>query len=49
MTLFQVDQWNEEGVGECSNVRALIDVLNKMRDLELQKSTGNKPVIVHGR
>ena len=45
MTLFQVDQWNAEDL--CSNTRALIDVLNQMR--EIKKKVGNKPIIVHGR
>ena len=32
VTLFQVDQWNAEGL--CSNTRALIDVLNQMKEIK---------------
>ena len=45
VTQFQVEQWSTEGL--CSNPKALIDVIDQMG--VVQRKTGNKPIVVHGR
>ena len=38
-------QWNGEGL--CSDPKALIYVIDQMN--EIQRKTGNKPIVIHGR
>ena len=45
MTQFQVEEWSAEGL--CFNPKALINVIDQMG--VVQRRTGNKPTVVHGR
>ena len=45
MTQFQLEQWSAEGL--CSNPQALVGVIDQMS--VVQRRTGNKAIVVHGR
>ena len=45
VTQFQLEHWSTEDL--CSNPQALIDVIDLMG--VVQRRTGNKPFVVHGR
>ena len=45
VTQFQLEQWSTEGL--CSNPQALVGIIDQMS--VVQRRTGNKPYIVHGR
>ena len=45
MTQFEVEEWSAEGL--CSNPQALVHVIDQMG--VVQRRTGNKPIVVHGR
>ena len=45
VTQFQLKQWSAEGL--CSNPQALIDIIDQMGGV--QRRTGNKAIVVHGR
>ena len=42
---FQVDEWSAEGV--CSYPQVLVKVIDQVG--VIQRNTGNKPILVHGR
>ena len=45
MTQYQVKEWTAEGVG--SNKRAVVDIIDQLS--VVQRRTGNKPIVVHGK
>jgi len=45
VTQFQMSCWIPEGL--CTSPRAIIDIIEQV--LVIQRRTGNRPVVVHGR
>ena len=45
LTQYQVKEWTAEGVG--SNKRAVVDIIDQLS--VVQRRTGNKPIVVHGK
>ena len=45
VTQFLLEQWSTEGL--CSNPQALVGIIDQIS--VVQRRTGNKPYIVHGR
>ena len=45
VTQFQLSGWTPDGL--CTNTRAIIDIIEQVGGV--QRRTGNKPIVIHGR